>query len=274
MAKGFGISLLENWKCLLEGVKRASAFLEEEKIFDAKRLPTDFVVPVLTALWAHSPKGLDGEGYARAVMRKYTWRAFFTQRYERTTNQRALSDYHELKALIQKQTASCPVIFDDAQYPLPRAEDLALAGWPKKKERLARAILALSLKQGGLDLAEGGTETRASLAQREYHHLFPNSLLKGRSVPDDKIYIALNCALVTWNTNRNISNKDPERYLAERRNGRGAGETEVRARLASHLVPYDEMVAGNYDAFLLRRASMMHNAMLNVCGATLKSPRT
>ncbi len=102
MAKGFGISLLENWKCLLEGVKRASAFLEEEKIFDAKRLPTDVVVPVLTALWAHSPKGLDGEGYARAVMRKYTWRAFFTQRCERTTNQRALSDYHELKALIQK----------------------------------------------------------------------------------------------------------------------------------------------------------------------------
>lgn len=88
-------------------------------------------------------------------------------------------------------------------------------------------------------------------------------------MPEDKIFAALNCALVTWNTNRSISNKDPERYLAERLNGTGVGEAEVRARLASHLVPHDEMVAVDYDAFLFRRASMMHGAMMSVCSATL-----
>ena len=29
-------------------------------------------------------------------------------------------------------------------------------------------------------------------------------------VPDEQIYRSVNCALVTWQTNRNISNKDPE----------------------------------------------------------------
>lgn len=47
--------------------------------------------------------------------------------------------------------------------------------------------------------------------------------------------IALDCVLVTWNTNRNISDKDPERYLAERLDGTSVGEAEVRARLAAHL---------------------------------------
>jgi len=52
----------------------------------------------------------------------------------------------------------------------------------------------------------------------------------------------LNRALVTWQTNRNISDKEPERYLAERLEGTPLGEAEVRQRLSSHLIPYDEML--------------------------------
>ena len=84
-------------------------------------------------------------------------------------------------------------------------------------------------------------------------------------VTDDKIYRSLNCALVTWHTNRNISDKDPERYIAERRKGTDLGEAEIRTRLASHLIPYDELVAGDYDAFLAKRAAMVHAAMIGLC---------
>jgi hypothetical protein len=70
---------------------------------------------------------------------------------------------------------------------------------------------------------------------------------------------------VTWRTNRDISDKEPERYLAERREGTDLGVDEVKARLASHLIPYDEMVAGDYQAFLEARASMMHAAMTKLC---------
>jgi Protein of unknown function DUF262 len=58
MATDFGPQLLANWKQLVLGVKRTASFLEEERIFDAARLPTDVVVPVLTALWAIAPKAL------------------------------------------------------------------------------------------------------------------------------------------------------------------------------------------------------------------------
>ena len=267
LAKSFGETLLAHWDELVHGVQRMVTFLEEERVFDAKRLPSDVVVPVLTALWARAPQGLDAEGRARTILRKYLWRAFFSSRYEKSTNSRALADFLELRALIAQANTPQPAIFDDAQYPLPHTDELIAARWPTNKDRLGRAILALALHQGGLDLADGSTVSRANLPKREYHHLFPSAHLGRLGFGDTEIYRSLNCALVTWQTNRNISDKEPERYLAERLEGTPLGETEVRERLSSHLIPYDEMVAADYAAFLEKRASLIHEKMLKLCQA-------
>lgn len=265
LAKGFGEALLAHWEELLLGVQRTVTFLEEERVFDAKRLPTDVVLPVLTALWSRAPQGLDAEGRARTILRKYLWRAFFSNRYEKSTNSRALSDYLELRAVIASADAALPAIFDEAQYPLPHTDELIAARWPTNKDRLGRAILALALHEGGLDLADGSTVSRANLPRREYHHLFPDAHLTRKGVSDSEIYRSLNCALVTWQTNRNISDKEPERYLAERLEGTPLGEAEVRQRLSSHLIPYDEMVADSYTDFLEKRAKLVREKMLKLC---------
>ena len=267
LESGFGSRMLENWDSLINGIRRAVAFLEEERIFDAQRLPTDLVVPVLTALWAKTPDGLDAEGRARLVYRTYLWRAFFTNRYEKSTNTRALADYVEIQAYLQDQSSPNPAVFDLEQHPLPDANELVLAGWPTKKDRLARAILALALREGGDDLADGGTVSRANLKKREYHHLFPDAYLRDKGLSQAQIYRSLNCALITWRTNRNISAKEPARYLAERLDGNVVGEAEIRARLGKHLVPYDEMLAGDYEGFLIQRADMAHTRMRQVCRA-------
>jgi len=265
LTKTFGEALLAHWEELVRGVQRTVTFLEEERVFDAKRLPTDVVLPVLTALWASAPQGLDAEGRARTILRKYLWRAFFSNRYEKSTNSRALADYLELRALIAKDGVPQPAIFDDTQYPLPQTDELIAARWPTNKDRLGRAILALALHQGGLDLADGSTVSRANLPKREYHHLYPDAHLDRQGFSDAEIYRSLNCALVTWQTNRNISDKEPERYLAERLEGTPLGEAEVRQRLNSHLIPYDEMVAGDYRQFLEQRAKHVREKMLKLC---------
>ena len=77
-AKDFGPQLLANWDKFLHGVSRAVDFLEQERVFDSGRLPTDVVVPVLVALWAIAPDMGDAEGRARSILRKYMWRAFFS----------------------------------------------------------------------------------------------------------------------------------------------------------------------------------------------------
>ena len=265
LSPGFGNQLVENWDKYCDGVRRAATFLEDEKIFDDDRLPTDIVVPMLVALWAEAPNGLDAEGRARSIFSKYMWRAFFTRRYERTTATRSLADYNELRAYVANPSAHLPSIFDNTANPLPEVNELMEAGWPKKKDRVGRAVLALSLRHGGLDLADGSPVNSGNLPKREYHHLFPAGHLKETHVPDDKIYRALNCALVSWRTNRTIAAKEPEKYLSERRLNDDPTDSEVRDRLSSHLIPYDEMVANDYDAFLEKRADIVHTEMLKLC---------
>jgi len=186
-------------------------------------------------------------------------------RYERSTGSRSLVDFNELKTLIDGKAGPTPAIFDDTQHPLPQPEELIARGWPVRKDRLARGILALSLRSGGLDLADGRAASRANLAKREYHHLFPVAHLGRLRVPDQKVFLSLNCALVTWRTNRSISDREPERYLAQRLENTGVSEEEVAGRLASHLIPYEEMKQGDYQTFLEARGSLVHAAMTSVC---------
>ena len=269
LSKEFGARLVDddNLEKLHKGIRRATEFLNDEGIFDSDRLPTDVIVPNLVALWAKAPEGGDEEGHARSILRKYLWRALFSNRYERGTNTASLVDHNELVGLFQDSSSEDPIIFDDEQYPLPEIGELIQAGWPKKKDRLPRTILCMSLRHGGLDLMDATKANRNNLAQREYHHLFPSAYLKREhsGIADSKIFSALNCALVTWRTNRSISDKEPERYLTERRMDNDPNDSEIKHRLESHFIPYEEMMAGDYEAFLQKRAELIHDAMSELC---------
>ena len=131
---------------------------------------------------------------------------------------------------------------------LPAVEELERAPWPRLRNTLARGILAATLRGGGRDFADGTPANRDSLSKREYHHLFPAALLRNDGCLDEsQINLALNCALVTWNTNRNISAKEPVAYLRERVQRAPLGEEQIRSRLNSHIIPFEELNAGGYS---------------------------
>ncbi len=236
------------WNEISEGVQWAIQVLEEECIFDDQRLPTVTVVPVLAALHKHLPKKLDDHGNARATVRAYLWRSFMTSRYENASSTRSLQDYRGLRDyFLGTADRDAVPVFNEADYPLPQEEELMQAGWPKRKDTLARAILAASLKAGAFDIADGNQATRQRLAHREYHHVFPDALLTDDgNLSDRESSKALNCILITMSTNRNISAKDPLKYLSERIDRAELGEAVVRDRLRSHAVPFDQLKVGGY----------------------------
>lgn len=266
LTNGFSDHLVNVWDKTVSGVRRAISFLEEEKIFDGKRLPTDVVLYPLAALWAQVPDGLDSEGQARHLLRKYIWRAFFTDRYERTSATRALTDFRQLSGLLKGNSGISADIFDESKHPLPNVEQIQQAGWPVRKDRLARAILAAALRSGGLDFADGSPVSRASLKKREYHHLFPNAWLTRAEFGEEEIFRSLNCGLVSWRTNRTISDKSPSQYLQERMDAAELGEEEIRHRLSSHLIPFEPIKNETYDEFLRLRAEKVREQMLKLCG--------
>lgn len=276
--------LSNDWELIVEGVKGAISFLDEERIFDRDRLPTVAVVPVLASIWSQMPQSLDAHGQGRTLLRKYLWRSFLTDRYDRAANTAALQDHRGLKARLVDGKATVPIpVLDEALFPIAEVEELERAPWPNLRNTLARGILAVSLRGGGTDFADGTPANRESLSRREYHHLFPASLLKNEGRLDESyINLALNCALVTWNTNRDISAKEPVAYLRERVERAPLGVDQIRRRLSSHVIPFEELNVGgysniaaeeersakiksDYECFIHARAEAIHRVVKKLC---------
>lgn len=260
-----------------EGLALLVEVLEEQRIFDAERLPTTAILAVIGALATSMPTKGDDLGNARALLRAYVWRASLTRRYEQSVPTRELQDYRGLRDAIAEGLplgeAAAP-IFDEAEHPLPSADDLVDVRWPRTRDVRARGVLAVTLRSGGRDIADDHEVTAANVVRREYHHLFPNSLLAEiGQLETYQRFRGLNCALISWGTNRTISNKSPVTYLRDRVDRSHLGEDEVRRRVESHLVPYDLLASAgpytksdanrlraDYDAFLRVRAQLVAEA--------------
>ena len=277
--------LAHEWEAIERGIEGAVEFLAEERVFDRDRLPTVAVVPVLASIWSQMPQSPDALGQARTLLRQYLWRSFFTDRYDRAAATAALQDHRGLRARLVEGQARAPVpALDGSRFPVAEVEALVEAPWPRLRNTLSRAILAVSLRDGGSDFADEAPATRDTLTRREYHHLFPSALLKkDGKLGESEINLALNCALVTWNTNRDISAKEPLAYLRERVARAPLGEAQIRRRLRSHLIPFAELNAGGYShlgceneraarirsdyrRFLRARAEVIHRVVMDLCG--------
>lgn len=277
--------MIDEWDTVVKGIEGMVRFLEEESIFDAQRLPSYTAIPIIAALWEDLPTQPDKLGNAWHLLRKFMWRAFLTSRYEQSSTSNALQDYRGLRKVLCEGAAEDIVpILNEESYPLPTREMVLQADWPKRKTILGRGLLALQIKCGAEDLADGAKATVASITSkehpREYHHLFPASTLEDAGIPDEQIFRALNCALITWRTNRTISNKDPIAYLKERADNNALGEEELRRRLRTHLIPYRWLAVGydgmsdeerrarvkdDYETFLSARAEILAKAAQRAC---------
>lgn len=260
----FGDKLEKVWERVVVGIDRGINFLRDEKIFNEKLLPTEGIMYLVSALWAEMPEdGTDREGVARKLIRKAVWRASFTDRYLKTSTTTAFADYRSLRDMLKDpMNHEIPLLFDDKLYPLPDKEELVRGGWPKRRERLGRAILLLSLQDGGRDFASDENAHYNNIQKREYHHIFPRTLVE-KEFPDE-VNSALNCALISWKTNRKISAKTPAEYIEERAKSAEISMDDVKNRLASHLIPFDELMAGDFEKFLDARAAIIHDRMMKL----------
>jgi hypothetical protein len=248
------------------GTRELIAFLKEEMVFDWDRLPTESVLAPLVALWAEAPDIPDERGNIRILFRKYLWRAFFTARYDRAVPTAVLQDYRSLKKVVTREAKESDVLcLDEGKYPLPGKGLIVQARWPRYRDRLARAILLVSLRGGAEDIADGAVLSHANIQGREYHHLYPAAWLEDKGFGEEDADRALNCALVTWRTNRKIAAKEPLKYLLERCEASTLGESEIRRRLKTHFVDFDLLARGEYQAFLEERAKNFELAIQALC---------
>lgn len=276
--------LLDNWEKLENGLERMANLLESQGVFDEARLPTSNVLAVVAAAYELVPEHGDFVAKAEKLLRAYLWSSFFTDRYENSAASRAYADFigvkgkhRGIKAFLstpdfdEAALAEVPV-FNRQEHELADVDALLAAGWPKKVGIEARGILAVSNYFGAHDFADSKPASFESIQKREYHHIFPDALLSEAGIES---YYALNCALITWKTNRIIGRKDPLDYLKER--VQWADELAVSNRLKTHLVSFDLLSKAHYQGldgealkakleadfnqFMRARAQLVHKAV-------------
>lgn len=279
--------LLDNWEKLEHGLERMANLLESQGVFDEARLPTSNVLAVVAAAYELVPEHGDFVAKAEKLLRAYLWSSFFTDRYENSAASRAYADFigvkdrhRGIKAFLstpdfdEKALSEVPV-FNRNEHELADVDALMAAGWPKKMGIEARGILAVSNYFGAHDFADSKPASFESIQKREYHHIFPDALLSEAGIDS---YYALNCALITWKTNRIIGRKDPLDYLKER--VQWADELAVSNRLKTHLVSFDLLSKAHYQGldgeglktqleadfreFMRDRAKLVHKAVVRL----------
>jgi len=121
-------------------------------------------------------------------------------------------------------------------------QKLLTSPWPKNQTILGRAILSVTTYLGAFDFADGCEVSYSALQNREYHHIFPDALLKEAGINS---FLSLNCALISSPTNRSFGRKDPLEYLKERYGW--VSDEIIQQRLNSHLIPIKQLASGGYD---------------------------
>jgi hypothetical protein len=272
--------MLDNWAKLERGFDRMARFLANNGVYDQARLPTNAVLPVIADCYDLIPDTGDFLGKGEKLLQQYLWSSFFTDRYENTAASRAYAHFKALKARLLKQSysddelATVPVL-NRKEFALADVDSLLGAGWPKQVGISARGILAVTTYLGALDFADNKPASFESNQKREYHHIFPDALLTDAKIDS---FLALNCAFITWKTNRIIGRKDPLEYLQDR--VEWAGEESVRERMKSHFIDFDLLAKASYKAldgeqlaaklkpdfetFLRVRAKLVHTALTSL----------
>ncbi|MBF2755576.1 MAG: DUF262 domain-containing protein [Gammaproteobacteria bacterium AqS3] len=273
-------TVIDSWGKIIKGLEYSIEFLKSENIFDSKKLPSEVPLRVLPALSADMELYKVTDSSVKLgidqLFRKYIWRSFVTSRYNKSADSRLRDDYMLLREHLEKICSKQPLnivrspVFKKGNYSLPRESKLSNLKRPlelSRSDKLFKSLMVISLKKGGLDFVSERSASNAS--KLDYHHLFPQKMLHDEERAEKEINHPLNYALISSNSNNKIGANNPRKYLRSMIKP-SSTEADVRKRIESHLIPYDELNVsdgrdGRYAAFIKARAELFIDAIKQLC---------
>ena len=267
------------------GYKWTERFLLDEGFWDESLMPSKAPIRILPLLYllirSFTRHDLDR---ARRLIRAYLWRSFATEWYTKKTNGRTDKDFKWLIEALSSRNFEIPkslnddVIFNSKLNPLPSADKVKDAGWPKSQSAFLRSILAVSVKDGALGLETGEEISSSSSidAERHYHHVYPKAQLKEHEIDFD---LAMNCMLIEGKANRSWNKLWPGDWLdkkIKKLGGESVGRRHIINRLKTHTVPVDLLLEArqekevprllySYEEYCDVRANMIYSKLNSLC---------
>ncbi|HBK97968.1 MAG TPA: hypothetical protein DD001_11935 [Microcoleaceae bacterium UBA10368] len=249
-----GSAVRDKFEEIRTGLSLAIDFLKNElNVFSLKLLPMENILAVLTSFFASSqkqPSPFSQEQYE--VIKKWFWRACFSERYARGGVKSTDIDLAE----VQNLKAGKSHTLGDFDVSL---ETSFFLNHSFRMSSVATGTFILLLAQEKpLNFIQG---TKVSLQKvlspgnrKEFHHIFPKDYLaKLDKYKDNQINCLSNFSLLARTDNNKITNKRPSQY-------RSLMPTDPKIFneiIATHFCPANAFTDDDYDSFLVSRSELL-----------------
>ena len=254
-----GEQIRDNWDKVLESVRKAIDFLAT----DIHCIHADFLPfhQQLIGISKYYSEISNPTAEQIQLLRQWFWKTSFSKRYSSgQTNAKMDDDIVNMISLKKGDNNAFDSYGHDVTVPLLRDTQFS------KANPITRSLLLLMAQYTPLDLIKTTKiDIGTALSQynrKEYHHIFPEAILKQIEIPRDKIYCVLNFCFLCSDSNKKISKKKPSVYFFEL-----ISNVHFNHILDSNLIPTDKKVYqdNDYESFMEKRANLFIIKIDEVC---------
>lgn len=247
---------------LLEGFDMAREFLLGERIFRKRDLPYTTQVIPLAATCAYIGRDKFKLQANKNILRQWLWCGIFGEMYGGANETRYANDIEDLVDAIEGNPS--PMRTVNAAY----FQSIRLLGLQTRNSAAYKGVMALVFREDCRDFIDGEqmTMVKSMMAPPDIHHIFPQAYCQKIGLDKGKWNSIVNKTPLIYTTNRTIGGVAPSKYLPRVLKEGEIDETELRARIESHLINFDALAADDFDAYFIDRAKKLLDAIERAMG--------
>lgn len=247
---------------LLEGFDMAREFLLGERIFRKRDLPYTTQVIPLAATCAYIGRDKFKLQANKNILRQWLWCGIFGEMYGGANETRYANDIEDLVDAIEGNPS--PMRTVNAAY----FQSIRLLGLQTRNSAAYKGVMALVFREDCRDFIDGEqmTMVKSMMTPPDIHHIFPQAYCQKAGLDKGKWNSIVNKTPLIYTTNRTIGGVAPSKYLPRVLKEGEIDEAELRARIESHLIDFDALVADDFDTYFIDRAKKLLDAIERAMG--------
>ncbi len=250
-------SYMANRDQVLQGFRIARDFLlKYQYVFRQRDLPYSTQLIPLAAICAFLGKSKCNEANTIAILSRWYWCGILGEMYGGANETRYANDIEDVvDEVFQRHSQSRTV--NSAFFSATRLLTL--------QTRLSAAykgIMALLYKAKCRDFMNDTTIdiVNSMLEAPDIHHIFPEAYCEKMGIKRQRYNSIVNKTPILPATNRSIGGNAPSEYIKIiLKKVNNLTEEELKARIESHCINYDALVADDFDTYFIDRAKKLLN---------------
>ncbi len=247
--------------CLIEAVKNAVKFLDEQRIFTAIDMPyTSQLIP-LSVAFAIDPNLWFNVTNKRKLEQWY-WCGVFGELYGGANETRYVTDIQGLMAWIKDDNAQ-PDTVQRSNFHATRLQQLYT-----RNSAAYKGVMALILKAHAVDFMSGSQMDFASYVEEatDIHHIFPQNYCEKQKIDRALWNSVINKTPIYARTNRIIGGVAPSKYISSLERNHKVDPEDLNAYLKSHQIDVEAIRADDFDTYYSKRRDALLNLIEQATG--------